>query len=436
MILKFITDQRKLQNFSSRKGAKTPGTKRDFRIECIPSCLCVFVRGFFQNISPCKEWINKKILFGFFLLLLFGGLTSAQQPWWFTLEQGKQYFRSGSYGNALIAFEDARRSRLDQFTRMEQDLILLLSNPNVRPLGDSLEFVERYIDANKEAVPAAALAELYYRIPKDSLGGSVKRALEEIDRLKSYPEADYWLGEAYKAEGELSMALRQYQRAWENRILLETPGFETEILHKITDIHRMRREYQEMEKQANEIIEGNDSSGNPRDIYWAKNSSGSSSLTQVRSAMARILENEGVNRFLTLYRYSNNLTEKTHRLLGFFYYASNRYSPAAEHLMFAFLIQNTVIIDNVVRSEFDFTFTSLEDLLASARSRVEINAYLEDTEYYRTIYYLASALYATGKARPASQLWSFLASSSAAGEWGNRARRYPGPFIDRAIEMP
>jgi len=311
---------------------------------------------------------------------------------------------------------------------MEQDFITLLSIPSVRRMGDSLEFIERYITENNETAAAAALAELYYRVPKDSLKGSAARALEEFDRLKNYPEAEYWLGESYRAEGELTLALRQYERAWGNRNLLEIRGFETEILYKITDIHRIRREYQEMERRANEIIEGVDPQGEPRDSLWAGN--------QMRAAMARILENEGVNRFLSLYRHNNTLTEKAHRLLGFFCYASNRYSLAAEHLMFAFLIQNTVLIDEAIRAEFDYSFTSLEELAAYVRSKPLLAEYLEETEYYRTIYYLASALYANGKTRPSRELWAFLAGSANAGEWGNRARRNPSPFLDRAIEMP
>ena len=376
----------------------------------------------------------RKLLIAITLLSLGTGLIAAQQPegaWWYTLERGKLHFRNGSYGDALMAFEDARRERLAQFSRMESDMILLLSNPNVRFLGDSLEYIERYISDNHEDRAAAALAELYHRIPPEALGGSAKKALSELDRQKSYPEAEYWLGEIYRAEGELSLALRQYQRAWDCRALLENPEFDSEILYKISEVHRIRREYQEMEKRTLEIIEGLGPLGNPRDSMWMGDGR---SLT--RTAMARVMENEGIDRFLTLYRYNNLVTERAHRLLGFFYYSSNRYSLAAEHLMFSFLIQNTAILEEGARSRFDFAYSSLGDLERYALSRPAMAAYLGDCEYYRTIYYLASSLYAGGKTRPATQLWAFLASSGNAGEWGRRAARTPVPSLDRAIEMP
>ena len=386
-----------------------------------------------------KDNMRKKLILALTFLVFVAGICSSQQqgrlmgqkvvqPWWYTLEQGKLHFRNGSYGDALIAFEDARRDRIAQFTRMEQDFVLFLSTPDVRRLGDSLEFVEWYITERRENTIAAILSELYYRIPKDSLNGSVTAALNQLDRLKSYPEAEFWMGETYKAEGELPIALSQYEKAWNDRSLLETPGFDMEILYRITDLQRVRGNYQEMERRAKEIIEGPGPSGAPRDELWTGN--------RFRSSMARILETEGVSRFLTLFRYNFTDTEKAHRLLGSFYYATSRFAPAMEHLMFAFLIQNTVLIEEVIRRDFDFNFVSLENLMSIVRSRPDLIAFIEETDYYRTIYYFASALNASGRSLPASQLWAFLAGSSDAGEWGDRARRNPIPYIERAVEMP
>jgi hypothetical protein len=104
--------------------------------------------------------------------------------------------------------------------------------------------------------------------------------------------------------------------------------------------------------------------------------------------------------------------------------------------MTAFLIQNTVIIEELIRREYDFRFTTLENLEEYTRSRPELTAYLEETDYYRTAYYLSSALHAAGKTRPARELWAFLAQSTGAGEWGARARRSPIPYVERAVERP
>jgi tetratricopeptide (TPR) repeat protein len=379
----------------------------------------------------------RRLTLALLLIILAAGLSSAQQverPWWYTLEQGKRHFRNGSYGNALMAFEDARRNRAAQLTRMEQDFIHVLSMPEVRVLGDTLEFVERFIAERNQTAAATALAQLYHLVPKESLRGSVNQALREMDRLKAYPEAEFWLGETYRAEGELALALRQYERAWNSRALLNVPEFDIEILYRMVEIHRIRMNYQEMERRAREIVEGTGPTGAPRDELWAGNPPGSQN--PLRAAMTRILENEGINRFLVLYRHHNIATERAHRILGFFYADTNRFNTAAEHLMFAFLIQNSVIISEVIRHEHDFTFSTLEDLMTHIRPGSELAAFMEDTEYFKTAFYLSSALQATGRTRPAAQLWAFLAGSNDAGDWGNRARRTPTPIIERAIELP
>ena len=380
--------------------------------------------------------MRKTIVFGFTIFVFITGMSVAQtaRPWWYTLEQGKTLFRSGAYGNALMTFEDARRERIAQFARLEQDLITLLSDPYVRLMGDSLEFVERYIAENHETRAANALSELYYRVPRDSLKGSVTQALAELNRLKGYPEADFWVAETYRLEGELGLALLQYERAWNNRDLLEAPGFSIDILYRIADVQKIRRNYNEMERWAVQIIEGPEPYG---DRLWSGTSdSDERAALAMRAAMTRILENEGIERFLTLYRHRNTTVESAHRLLGFYYYANGRYIPAFEHLMFAFLIQNSILIDEIIRREYDFDFTNLENLLELVRLRPDLLAFIEETEYYRTMYYFASALYATGRTRPAAQLWTFLTRSNDAGEWGSRARRSPSPYVETVVEMP
>ncbi|MDR2111262.1 MAG: hypothetical protein LBP32_08125 [Spirochaetaceae bacterium] len=363
-------------------------------------------------------------MFVFFLCYGLPAQRQREEPYWFSLEQGKQYFRNGAYGEALLAFDTARRNRRAMYTRMERDFIDLLSIPEVRRLGDALDRVETYILERNRVNAAAALEELYYRTPREALGNSALRALEWFDRLKNYPEAEYWIGETYRVEGELGIALGQYQRALDHRDLLENSGFDAEILYRMAGIHRVRRNYPEMENRLLEILE--------RDTLWAGDS-----RSFVKNAMVRTLENNGIDRFLTLYRYDNPVTERAHRILGFFYYTTGRHSRAAEHLMFSFLIQNSAIIEEIIRYRFDFTFTTMNNLMNELNRRPGLSTYLADVEYYKTIYYLAAALYGGGKAIPSRELWVFLSGRAAAGEWKTRAdTQLRRPFIEQPVEMP
>ena len=229
--------------------------------------------------------MKRAVWTGFFAMALLGpvfGQAGEGEPYWYTLEQGKHYFRSGDYGEALVAFEGARDQRRAMYSRMEQELIDLLSIPEARRLGDSLDLLESYIAERGHIDAAAALEELYYRVPRDSLGNSAQSALTAIGRLKDFPDAENWIGEAYRVEREYGIALRQYERAWEQRALLETPGFDLEILYKIADLHRLRQEYAAMEERLLEIL--------MRDTLWQEDTS-----SFIRAAMMRTLENEGVS---------------------------------------------------------------------------------------------------------------------------------------------
>ncbi|GHV88737.1 hypothetical protein AGMMS50267_10970 [Spirochaetia bacterium] len=372
------------------------------------------------------------VLFG--LQMMGWAQMTEERPYWFVMERGKLYFRNGAYGEALLAFEDARNQRRNRYARMEQDMISLLSIPEVRRFGDDLDLIEKYI-ADKSLINVDnVLKEVYYRFPRADLFPNVSekkpatRILEVLKGLEEYPEAEYWIGETYRAEGELGIALRQYQKAYSQRAHLETPGFDIEILYKIADIHRLRQEYNEMEKRLQEIL--------TNDTLWEQNSN-----TFMRSAMKKTLEapneKDRLNRFLTLYRYNNPRVIRAHQLLGYYYYASGRYAHAVEHLMFVFLIQNSIFMDEIIRREFDYSFTTLNDLLAAVMRRPDPAAYFDGLEYYKSLYYLGTAFFGDGKPAPARDFWTFLAGQADAGEWRGRAQtQLRSPWLERAVEMP
>jgi hypothetical protein len=326
-----------------------------------------------------------------------------------------------------MAFEDARRDRRDMYTRMKDDMITVLSIPEVRRMGDSLEFIEPYIVERYHINAAAALEEVYYRVSKAAINGSANRVLEELDRLKAFPEAEYWIGETFRMEGELGVALEQYKKAHEQRAFLENPAFDTDILYRIVELLKIKQEYGEMEARIKEIL--------------AQDSLYSGPATAL-STMTRILTESGINRLLTVYRHTNTVTERAYRLLGLHYYATEaprpqgyaagRLSPAAEHLMIAFLTQNTILIQELIRRQYDFAFTTLDALITDAGHNPVLVAYMADCEYFKTIYYFAAALYADGQRVLGRRLWTLLSLHPEAGEWSKRsANQLRSPFMDK-----
>jgi hypothetical protein len=392
--------------------------------------------------------MTRKVVFSILFVFLISPLFAQRitQPWWLSLEQGKQKFRNGDYGGALLSFEDARRDRRAVYEQMERDLINFLSINEVRRIGDSLEILESYSRDRYYTSVSAALDELYYRVPKQSLNNSAAAALQAIGKLKDYPEAEYWIGEVYRIEGELPLALAQYRKTYAMREHMEDPGFGITLQYKISSILRIRQEYNEMERVLFSII-------NDLDTLWtnarsaesgsANNGRNNTSVPYAQAsasfasqAMTRTLENEGFVRFLQFYRYNNGVVEQAHRDLGFYFAATGR-PTAQQHLMFAFLIQNTIIIEEITRRQFDFIFTDLPALTVEINKNPLLLSYIEEVEYYKTAYYFSASLYRNGRTSAARYLWDFLASQPQAGEWYNRAvMQLRSPHLEPIVEMP
>jgi tetratricopeptide (TPR) repeat protein len=365
------------------------------------------------------------------------------------MEQGKICFRSQDYGTALMLFEDARRARRAMYEQMERDFILLLSERDVRRIGDSLQIIELYARDKYFTAAVAAMEELFYRVPRESLDNSAKAALAAIGKLKDFPEAEYWIGEVYRVEGELFLALSQYRKAYELRDGFEDQGFGTVLQYKIAGILKTMQEYNEMERTSQSIITGYDTlwvnSGRAENTRAENISAGTpnaalpydqSSASFMRTSMTRVLENEGIERFLLLYRYNNAVVEEAHRHLGYYYAVSGR-PTAQHHMMFAFLIQNSIILEEVKRRQYDYVFTSLNELSEEIHKNPIILAYATEVEYYKTTYYLAASLFRNGRITVARSLWEFLASEPRAGEWYSRsASQLRNPRQEPLVEMP
>jgi tetratricopeptide (TPR) repeat protein len=348
------------------------------------------------------------------------------EPYWFTLEQGKVFFRNQDYGNALVAFEDARQQRKNMYAKMEQNLITVLSLPEVRRFNGSLSELETYAFERSIINVSKILDELYYRVSKETLNDSSNEALKALGTLQEYPEAEYWIGEVFRAEGELGVALKQYERAYNLRSSLEIPDFSVEILYKIAALRKIRQEYTLMENAYLEILKN--------DTLWS--GSGTDNVF-VKNSMNRILENDGLDQFLLVYRYDNYRVEKAHRELGLYYYSSGRHAKAVDHLLFAFLIQNSIIIQNLLKNQFDYSFTNAEDLFDQIMIDEALMKYAAEVEYYKTIYYLGGAFYGNGNLTIASNFWNLLINKPEAGEWSSRAEsQLQSPFIEKITEMP
>jgi tetratricopeptide (TPR) repeat protein len=305
-----------------------------------------------------------KVKFFIISLFLLAGALSAQMrdaSYWLTLETGKAAFRQGRYADAISAFETARLERDAYWTRQETVLIAALSTPEARVLKDSLSQLELYI-ADKHIVDArAALDALYFRVPKSKLNDSSLQALAMMGNLKVYPDAEYWLAESYRLEGENSLALKQYKIALSQKEWLDVPAFESEIIYRIADIQYETMDYVSFENTLEDFLKGNNHDGTPRDALWTEGED-----KFISTALLRAMEDKTLDQFLRIYRYSNPGVLRAHQELGFYYLNHSRHHNAEKHLTFAFMIISTKIIEELIKKDFEYNFNGMEDMISRA----------------------------------------------------------------------
>ncbi|WP_304224441.1 hypothetical protein [Gracilinema caldarium] len=350
----------------------------------------------------------------------------SEDPYWLVLEKGKQYFRNSEYGKALNAFEDAKRKRDAVYSKMQKDWIDFLSLNEVRALGDSLGKLELFLKDKPNKRISDIISEIKYQYKDTVIQDSSQKIIGLIDQLRIYPEAEYWIGEVYRIEGELKIALKQYERSLSQQLAIENNGFTTVIRYKIAEMHYLLKDYLNYEKVLINILSS--------DTLW---SADTRSQSFIRTAMFKTLTEDGINRFLVLYRYDLTDVEQAHRKLGFYYYATGRYDKAVEHLTYAFLIQNTLLIKEIQRREYGFIFSDYTQLLRNLERYVDLEPFIIDIDYYKTNYYLAAALFAVGQRSTAFSLWTILSKYEQAEEWQKRSQtQLKKPFIEPINQQP
>jgi hypothetical protein len=142
---------------------------------------------------------------------------------------------------------------------------------------------------------------------------------------------------------------------------------------------------------------------------------------RVRDAYISTLLNRGVDSLALLYRVPFDFAQEAHRNLGAFYCRTGRERAALLHLAFANLAIVSTLSDELKKADPDYTFTTLDDALGKSSPLPYLADFLRRSDFYRSLYFLASALYAQGAPQEARTIWG-IAVKYGEGEWKTRSR--------------
>ncbi|MBU0927099.1 MAG: hypothetical protein KKA67_05080 [Spirochaetes bacterium] len=351
---------------------------------------------------------------------------AAGDPAWLSLERGKRAYADKDFGSAVVHFDEAISARRESFTTAASRLDQSLQSKPAKSGGDSVkavlaafaseDFIQRDYDRlaagrapgsrpllealRKERISDSHRAFLdvlllvYEYSPAAGLGDSIADLSSRVRLLAKYPEAEYWKGRVFFVEGELPLAELQYKRAFGMRDSLEIPGEAYTILYSMAELYGARSDYVAWENVLLEIVEGTDVDIDP----------------YLRSAMMATLQEDGFDRFMTLYRIEPAYSLDANSSLARFYLERGR-AMAAEHAAIAVSMCLTRAIALLGARDKDYSWKGLDDFMARAAARRDVSSYLAEVELPGLLVTLADALYVSGSRIAAASLWRAVARS-------------------------
>ena len=270
------------------------------------------------------------------------------------------------------------------------------------------------------------------------LGEALLSFQEAIDkRGGNFPEAEMAIGDIYYQEGAFALAKRQYEKAYELRGGMEIAEEKYSVLYRLADLHEIQELYADMDRYLQQVLEDQP--------YFSDES-----YSSFRDAFLSTYDEKGLDHLFKLYRMEGAaFAVPAHAKLGWFYYRTGR-PLAILHCLFALDIMITESVKELRRAQPGFVFTTMEAFLAAALERDNIRQYLVDEDFFKTLYYLATASYAASRPSLAEPIWRLLATyplgnvGPAAITYAElSARQLESPWIDpyinpsvRKIEYP
>ncbi len=278
---------------------------------------------------------------------------------------------------------------------------------------------------------------------------SLELLLAVVDEMDEYPEAEYWLGRVYAAQGQAVLAEEQYRRALQLSIYLRVPEDRYLVSYSLAELLLTMSDNRRKEAEAILMeIANSEGASDPMEI-------------ELEHRYIEALIADGLDELLYLYRAELRYSLQSRRMLGEIAWEDGRYRSSLLHSVRTVLsllstaadrYRNTnqnwrFDIDLIEDAKFpdrDVRYTNDTDGVLDLLKRIEeeyspLLQWMEDSGFWHQIYLMSVSLYAEGYMAQADSLWQFLASSSfeRTGRWRTLAEHQLNqPFITTGSLSP
>ncbi len=358
---------------------------------------------------------------------------------WLEYRNGRRLFDERRFGEALESFKKATEFRKARFTEAAEGIRVIIARPglSVRP-RDSLsalietlalnDIIKSDLESIKEKSGGSLLKEVEYlstrslsfeflsflgsvdavyrRIGSAAIGNSIQILQTKAAQLQSYPEAEFWIGKAFLAEGETRLAELQFRRALDSSEVMEVPQDRFLVAESLAEVYRAEGRMKDYETALRDVADSSE-------LF-------SKSKANLRSAIERTLAGEGFDTFMGLYRLGEEFPLGAYSKLGAFYLENGR-PVAAIYLAASANIVLTKALAAIRSGEPDYAYPGLAQMLAKIDSDSEARRYVRGTELYRDLVLLGEALSAEGYRENAKDIWRAVAERAGIEPWNRRA---------------
>jgi tetratricopeptide (TPR) repeat protein len=239
------------------------------------------------------------------------------------------------------------------------------------------------------------------------------------------PEAEAAIGDIYREEGEIALAVRQYTRAYNLRNALVVPEEKYDILYRWAGLCEDQQLYNDMESRLQLIV---------ADDRW-------NTSEQLPIQVERNFVEKGLDHVLSLYRFDSRFATDAHSRLGWFYYRTGRYPQAVRHLLYAVILQVTDVAEFLRQKDTDVVVDSLASFFSHVLRDRDARSWLETSTFSSDVYYLSAAAWELGHPLRAQAAWRILANVKETGKYADLSRRqlakpFREPFLEQTFRLP
>jgi hypothetical protein len=249
-----------------------------------------------------------------------------------------------------------------------------------------------------------------------SVGDSLAALKKAVSDLANYPEAEYWIGKIYLAEGEYRLAELQIQRAYGMRNSLELAQDSYAMLESLAGIYKARGDLKDYEESLRGIADASD-------LFSTKDE-------QYRNSMERILDRQGFDTFMKLYRVDESYPIGAYSDLGALYLEAGR--PISTIYLAA--AANAILTKSIREIRIDepgYDYSNIDELATRIAADREMSSYASESRLWKNLVLLGESLASSGNRQAAHELWSVVRKAQGSEPWGKKASEdleKPSPF--------